>query len=74
MNAVVIIPEHAKKYAVKMSKYAGIPFIPESIGFVTNEVVLSDSLTVCFVDWLPLGMYPNNLATAINKKYLQKAN
>ena len=70
MNAVTIIPEHAKEYAAKMSKY-GIPFIPESIGFVVNEVVLSDSLTVCFVDWLPLGMYPNNPATAINKKYLQ---
>ena len=71
MNAVTIVPEHAEVYAAKMSKYAGILFIPESIGFVTNEVVLSDSLTVCFVDWLPLGMYPNNPATAINKAYLQ---
>ena len=71
MNAVTIVPEHAKEYAVKMSRYAGIPFIPESFGFIAHEVVLSDSLTVCFVDWLPLGMYPNNPATAINKKYLQ---
>ena len=74
MNAVTIVPEHAEVYAAKMSKYAGILFIPESIGFVTHETVLSDALTVCFVDWLPLGMYPNNPATAINKKYLQELN
>ena len=72
--AVTIAPEHAKSYAVIMSRYAGVPFLPESIGFVTHETKLSEDLTVCFVDWLPLGMYPNNPATAINKKYLQELN
>ena len=74
MCFVTIKDEHFSEYATNMMLHSMQPFIPGTMGMVAKEVVLSDTLTVCFVDWLPLGMYPTGPAVAINKKYLQELN
>ena len=72
MDTVTIKPEHAAMYAAHMTRYANMPFLTDSIGFITHEHTYPNGTTICCVEWLPLGMYPNNPATAINKDYLQE--